>query len=265
MPAPVQIAPPPVQSVPAPVQRAADDRELVKLAGQYRRLRNVVCLAGTILVAYSVGVSVFIAMLLGWLPAYLQLHVGQVRAERYVLQSPGSPINDWGGELALDPGGYPALTLRGDKNQPVASLYRRADGRPTLTLWDDEQVQRVALAAEPNVAGSLTFWSSGGRVVSAMPDSSALPDVARGRRKFVDAGCSACHGDDGQSGIFPGMQKIRGTALTFEQVRVQVRNPRDPSKGMPPFSVAQLSDQDILDIYAWLHTGPTVQALPQAP
>lgn len=82
-------------------------------------------------------------------------------------------------------------------------------------------------------------------------------DPAKGRSKFTgDAGCSACHGDKAQGGVFPGALKLSGTALSLDEVKTQIRSPRDPSKGMPPFSPAQLSDQDIANIYAWLKTNP---------
>jgi mono/diheme cytochrome c family protein len=86
-------------------------------------------------------------------------------------------------------------------------------------------------------------------------DSGGNPTA--GRAKFTgDAGCSACHGDRAQGGVFPGAPKLSGTTLTLDQVKAQIRSPRDPSKGMPPFSAAQVSDQDIANMYAWFKTNP---------
>lgn len=75
--------------------------------------------------------------------------------------------------------------------------------------------------------------------------------VAAGRTRYMAVGCSACHGPGGQ-GTFVA-PKIGNTALTFEQVLSQVRNPRGAMESFPP---SILSDQDVQNIYAFLKSLP---------
>lgn len=93
----------------------------------------------------------------------------------------------------------------------------------------------------------------------------ANADVNAGMAKFRSVGCSSCHGDNGQGNIFPGAPKLSGTALNLDQVKAQVRKPRDPSKGMPPFSETQVSDEDVQNIYSWLQTKPADVAATATP
>lgn len=50
----------------------------------------------------------------------------------------------------------------------------------------------------------------------------------------------------------PGASKLAATTLSLDALQKQVRTPRDPAKGMPPFSPTQVSDAQLRDIYAWL-------------
>ncbi|MCX6021331.1 MAG: cytochrome c [Chloroflexi bacterium] len=96
-----------------------------------------------------------------------------------------------------------------------------------------------------------------GGAATPPPPPTTVGNPTAGRAKFTgDAGCSACHGDKAQGAVFPGAAKLSGTALTEDQVRGQVRKPKDPSKGMPPFTDAQVTDRDISNIYAWFKTNP---------
>ncbi len=84
----------------------------------------------------------------------------------------------------------------------------------------------------------------------------------RGAELFITLPCAGCHGATAQGQFGP---TLAGTSLTFEEVRNQVRDPRDK---MPMFSREQVSDDDLRDIYAWLSSlpepGPTDSA-PVAP
>ena len=79
-------------------------------------------------------------------------------------------------------------------------------------------------------------------------DGSATGDAERGARLFSNLPCSGCHGTMAQGQFGP---TLAGTDLTFEEVRSQVRSPRDQ---MPPFSTERVSEQELRDIYAWLNT-----------
>ena len=74
----------------------------------------------------------------------------------------------------------------------------------------------------------------------------AAGDAERGARLFTSLPCSGCHGAMAQGQFGP---PLAGTDLSYEEVRRQVRSPRDQ---MPAFSPERVSDRDLRDIYAWL-------------
>lgn len=131
---------------------------------------------------------------------------------------------------------------------PATTTTPSAGTTPGATAQAGSPTAEASPAVSPTAAtaASPTAASGGGN-----------GNPTQGRSKFTgDAGCSACHGERAQGGVFPGAPKLSGTALTEQQVHDQVRTPRDPSKGMPPFSAAQVSDQDIKNMYAWFKTNP---------
>lgn len=77
--------------------------------------------------------------------------------------------------------------------------------------------------------------------------TASAQDVARGLQRFTEMECSECHGMRAQGDFGPA---IAGTKLRVADVRLQVRAPS--SRRMPAFSAEQLTEQDVLDIYAYL-------------
>ena len=79
-------------------------------------------------------------------------------------------------------------------------------------------------------------------------------DAGNGKRIYLALGCFTCHGRSGQGGALNGPASIlASTALPFDGFKGQVR---DPSKDMPAYSDAVLSDQDIADIFAFVKSLP---------
>lgn len=79
-------------------------------------------------------------------------------------------------------------------------------------------------------------------------------DAANGKRIFLKEACFTCHGRVGEGGAYNGPAPILAhTALPFEAFKGQIRN---PINDMPAYSSAVLSDKDIADIYAFVHTLP---------
>ena len=74
-----------------------------------------------------------------------------------------------------------------------------------------------------------------------------VPDPEKGLETFRQAGCAACHGQNGEGGIGPPL-----AGHTEEQVFRQVRSPIGDV--MPPFPVSKLSDEDVRNIAAWIDT-----------
>jgi mono/diheme cytochrome c family protein len=73
-------------------------------------------------------------------------------------------------------------------------------------------------------------------------------DATRGQQIWQQAGCKNCHGANGE-GAFAGPRA--GDGKTVEEWIKQVRTPR---ANMPSFSAAQISDQAIADMHAYLQT-----------
>ena len=92
--------------------------------------------------------------------------------------------------------------------------------------------------------------------VPAEPASTVSADAGNadsGKRLYTSAGCLLCHNGEGQGGgpgpaLAPHPNMIAFAAF--------VRQCRQPSNNMPPYTSKVLSDQQIADIYAYLATIP---------
>jgi mono/diheme cytochrome c family protein len=75
--------------------------------------------------------------------------------------------------------------------------------------------------------------------------------VVRGQGAFMSI-CRACHGEGGPAPSLAGVSK----RLSHEQLTEQVRSPRKLANGgaasMPAFDIATLSQEDLLDLLAYL-------------
>jgi len=79
-------------------------------------------------------------------------------------------------------------------------------------------------------------------------------DVANGRRVYLATGCYTCHGRAGQGGAYNGVApSLAKTAMPFLGFKIQLRS---PASDMPAYVEAVMSDKEIADIYAFLHSLP---------
>lgn len=80
-------------------------------------------------------------------------------------------------------------------------------------------------------------------------------DAENGKKVFEKIGCSRCHGTAGEgmsaTGKQVGPSKIAGTHLLLRDFVEFVRNPKGQ---MPPFGSKQVSDRELSDVYAFLHS-----------
>jgi cytochrome c550 len=72
-------------------------------------------------------------------------------------------------------------------------------------------------------------------------------DANAGAKAWASSPCVACHGANAEGGAGP---RLAGTSRSFDQVKNIVRNGRGGE--MPKFTTAEVSDQAVADIYAWL-------------
>ena len=74
------------------------------------------------------------------------------------------------------------------------------------------------------------------------------PDAATGEALYLHFGCFGCHGYFGEGGFGP---RLAGTMLNLEEVRTQMRNPRER---MPAFGPERISNEELAHIYAFLQS-----------
>lgn len=92
------------------------------------------------------------------------------------------------------------------------------------------------------------------------PAPKSAASLENGKRVFAGAGCTACHGAQGQ-----------GTALAPQisppplELPAMIGYVRQPTGKMPPVPSSAASDQDLTDIYAFLKSiAPSAEAAPTA-
>lgn len=107
--------------------------------------------------------------------------------------------------------------------------------------WADDS---ASTATQPAIDKS----NAGGE--SSLPAAEGdTADLRRGKSIFLKR-CTMCHGQTGAGGIGPDLRKLR-TRLTLEQATAQIKNPRAT---MPRMYPAMLSDKDVLDVAAFVHS-----------
>lgn len=87
------------------------------------------------------------------------------------------------------------------------------------------------------------------------PDSAAQGSAEAGKKLWesADARCRDCHGVNGEGGFGP---DLAGRRLSLEQFSQAIRRPWGI---MPAFTVGQLSDQSIANMYAYFQSLPQVK------
>ncbi len=89
---------------------------------------------------------------------------------------------------------------------------------------------------------------------AARQDAAMLEgDAANGAQLFTDYTCYGCHGYTGETGRGPRLNPPR---LRQAQFIAYLRNPPNPRQ-MPPYRQADVSDQKLADIYAFLESLPS--------
>ena len=73
-----------------------------------------------------------------------------------------------------------------------------------------------------------------------------------GRSLYIQKGCYACHGYEGQGGIISG-PKLAPDPLPVDVFMIRVRR---PIADMPAYSTRVLKDEELLEIYQYLQTIP---------
>ena len=113
---------------------------------------------------------------------------------------------------------------------------------------------RVAAALPALLLAAVAIPSHVSTIASAAQDPAALEgDAERGAALFEDYTCYGCHGYTGETGRGPRLNPPR---LRQAQFIGYLRNPPNPRQ-MPPYRQADVSDQKLADIYAFLESLPS--------
>ena len=87
---------------------------------------------------------------------------------------------------------------------------------------------------------------------TAQASSPAAGNVENGKKLFNAVGCFECHDHEGQGGTGTG-PRLAGDPITFSAFMNQLRH---PTSQMPPYTEKVLSDAQVADIFAFLHSLP---------
>ena len=97
----------------------------------------------------------------------------------------------------------------------------------------------------PVVLGLILTVACGG----AASAQDAKGDAANGHKLYLSVGCYQCHGYAGQGGAAPKLVPVPAFPAMLEQLR-------HPRNLMPPYEASVLSDQEAVDLHAYVETFP---------
>ena len=97
-------------------------------------------------------------------------------------------------------------------------------------------------------------WVAFGFALAVSPVVALAQSADKGKAAYVKHGCWQCHGFVGQGGITG--PKLAPNPMPLPAMSAFVRNTNGT---MPPYTTAIMSEQDMIDIHAYL------QSIPKAP
>jgi len=116
---------------------------------------------------------------------------------------------------------------------------------------------RISVSTAALLLVAAMFGASSAYAAQAAPAG----DVAKGKANFERVGCWQCHGHQGQGGR-EGPRIADPVPLAWPALQAWVRT---TSGDMPPYTPKVLSDQELIDIYAYLQSvpkGPDYKSIP---
>jgi mono/diheme cytochrome c family protein len=118
--------------------------------------------------------------------------------------------------------------------------YGQAAQQPTVATPAPPAASPEATSAGPSQTPEPTSTPT--------PTLPLTPSPAAGEQLWQGLPCMACHGAQAQGLSGP---RLAGTSLSFDEVLLRVRTGKGP---MPAFTEAQVSEQQLENIYAWLES-----------
>ena len=93
------------------------------------------------------------------------------------------------------------------------------------------------------------------------PSKAQTGNIESGKRVFIKYGCYECHGREGQGSAVTG-PRVGPDPVPFEVFAQYIRK---PTGEMPPYTGKVLSDQELVDIYAFLQSLPQPSVMKTVP
>jgi mono/diheme cytochrome c family protein len=133
-------------------------------------------------------------------------------------------------------------------------LFEGKDENSVLSPGEATMIKRFARCAIC-VAMGCALLAGGVARAQTTPPAKSAGNVDTGKRVFASAGCTACHGAQGQ-----GTSLAPQIAPPLVELPAMIGYVRQPTGKMPPVPVATASDQDLADIFAFLKSVAPAQA-----
>lgn len=122
-----------------------------------------------------------------------------------------------------------------------------AETRALISSRTGRAFPALLLAAAAIAAGA------GSGTSAAQAPAALQGDADNGAALFEDYTCYGCHGYTGETGRGP---RVNPPRLRQDRFIAYLRNPPNPRR-MPPYRQAEVSDQKLADIYAFLESLPS--------
>jgi mono/diheme cytochrome c family protein len=106
--------------------------------------------------------------------------------------------------------------------------------------------------SDAELRDTYAFLKSIQPAAASAPAPAATGNGDNGKRLYVSAGCYECHSREGQGGAGTG-PRLAPSPIPFAAF---IRQCRQPSNQMPPYTSKVLSDAQLNDIYAFLQSVP---------
>lgn len=141
----------------------------------------------------------------------------------------------------------------GATSPQTATNEQHSPASPTVQGSQGTELgQTGATNTEKATAGNPAVSDSTAAAVA----SATAGDTAQGLKLFT-ANCAGCHGAQAQGGVGPALNTATGPgSWMIAQFQAAVREGHAPDRelgpAMPRFTTAQISDEDLTDIYAYL-------------
>jgi mono/diheme cytochrome c family protein len=107
------------------------------------------------------------------------------------------------------------------------------------------------MAAAALIGGQPAARAQAKQQAASPAETAPAGNADNGKKNYNKYGCYECHGYSGQGGAAGA--RLNGNPISFTAF---VRYTRAPRNQMPPYTAKVVSDKELADMYAFLHSLP---------